>query len=320
MRRTIYTPGPRGLPRHDPGLHRDRGRARLRRVVRRRAWRRASSTTSSASWASSASRCPRSTAARAWTRSSIQAIIDRGAVARAGVASAAPACTSRCACPTSRRSRTEEQKQRWLPGFVTGEMMFAIAMTEPGTGSDLAGHEDHRQAVRRRHALRPQRRQDVHHRRRARRPGDRLRPHRTAPTTTTAASASRCWSSTPSPTGYSVGRKLDKLGLRTSDTAELSFTDVKVPVEDLLGEEDKGFSYLGQNLPQERLGIAVGAYAQAKAAVRFAKRIHRSSARCSASRSPRSRTPSSSWPPARPTSTPPRPSSTARWRRTTPAS
>jgi alkylation response protein AidB-like acyl-CoA dehydrogenase len=71
--------------------------------------------------------------------------------------------------------------------------------------------------------------------------------------------------------GYSVGRKLDKLGLRTSDTAELSFTDVKVPVEDLLGEENKGFGYLGRNLPQERLGIAIGAYAQAKAAVRFAQ-------------------------------------------------
>src|ERR1700752_2270111 len=71
--------------------------------------------------------------------------------------------------------------------------------------------------------------------------------------------------------GYSVGRKLDKLGLRVSDTAELAFTDVKVPVEDLLGEEHKGFSYLGQNLPQERLSIAVGAYAQAAAAVRFAQ-------------------------------------------------
>jgi alkylation response protein AidB-like acyl-CoA dehydrogenase len=71
--------------------------------------------------------------------------------------------------------------------------------------------------------------------------------------------------------GYTVGRKLDKLGLRTSDTAELNFTDVRVPVEDLLGEENKGFSYLGQNLPQERLSIAAGAYAQAAAAVRFAQ-------------------------------------------------
>ena len=80
--------------------------------------------------------------------------------------------------------------------------------------------------------------------------------------------AARAW--TPSSTGYTVGRKLDKIGLRTSDTAELAFTDVKVPVEDLLGEEGKGFSYLGHNLPQERLAIAVGAYAQAAAAVRFA--------------------------------------------------
>jgi alkylation response protein AidB-like acyl-CoA dehydrogenase len=71
--------------------------------------------------------------------------------------------------------------------------------------------------------------------------------------------------------GYAVGRKLDKLGLKTSDTAELSFSDVLVPREDLLGEEGKGFSYLGQNLPQERLGIAVGAYAQAAAAIRFAQ-------------------------------------------------
>lgn len=71
--------------------------------------------------------------------------------------------------------------------------------------------------------------------------------------------------------GYSVGRKLDKLGLRTSDTAELAFVDVKVPAEDLLGEEGKGFSYLGHNLASERWGIAFGAYAQAKAAVRFAQ-------------------------------------------------
>ncbi|HEY3882771.1 MAG TPA: acyl-CoA dehydrogenase family protein, partial [Trebonia sp.] len=72
--------------------------------------------------------------------------------------------------------------------------------------------------------------------------------------------------------GYSVGRKLDKIGLKVSDTAELAFSDVQVPAEDLLGEEHKGFSYLGQNLPQERLAIAYGAYAQAAAAVEFAKR------------------------------------------------
>ncbi|MCE0444734.1 acyl-CoA dehydrogenase family protein [Streptomyces tricolor] len=99
--------------------------------------------------------------------------------------------------------------------------------------------------------------------------------------------------------GYSVGRKLDKLGLRTSDTAELAFVDVKVPVEDLLGEENKGFYYLGHNLASERWGIAFGAYAQAKAAVRFTKQYVQERT-VSASRSPTSRTPSSSWPPARP--------------------
>jgi alkylation response protein AidB-like acyl-CoA dehydrogenase len=71
--------------------------------------------------------------------------------------------------------------------------------------------------------------------------------------------------------GYSVGRKLDKLGLRTEDTVELFFVDVRVPPDDLLGEENQGFSYLGHNLASERWGIAHGAYAQAAAAVRFAQ-------------------------------------------------
>jgi alkylation response protein AidB-like acyl-CoA dehydrogenase len=70
--------------------------------------------------------------------------------------------------------------------------------------------------------------------------------------------------------GYAVGRKLDKLGLRASDTGELSFTDVLVPVEDRLGEEGRAFEYLTHNLPQERLGIALYAYAQAAASIRFA--------------------------------------------------
>jgi alkylation response protein AidB-like acyl-CoA dehydrogenase len=165
---------------------------------------------------------------------------------------------------------TPEQLRAWMPGFVSGETMFAIAMTEPGTGSDLAGM---RTTARRSddgshyvlngaktfitggfHADRvivcartsPASEQD--------------RRHGISLFVVDTASE-----------GYSVGRKLDKLGLRTSDTAELAFNDVIVPAENLLGEQDKGFSYLGQNLPQERLGIAYGAYAQAAAAVRFTK-------------------------------------------------
>ena len=70
--------------------------------------------------------------------------------------------------------------------------------------------------------------------------------------------------------GFAVGRKLEKIGLKASDTAELSFTSVRVPVEDRLGEEGKGFSYLTHNLAQERLSIAIGASATANAALQHA--------------------------------------------------
>ncbi len=161
---------------------------------------------------------------------------------------------------------TPEQLRRWMPGFVSGEEMWAIAMTEPGTGSDLAGMQTT-----------------------AKRDGDHYVLNGAKTFITGGVLADRvivCARTSPpqegnrrfgislfavdtKSEGWAVGRKLDKLGLRTSDTAELSFTDVRVPAEDLLGEEDEGFSYLGQNLPQERLGIAYGAYAQAAAAIRF---------------------------------------------------
>ncbi|MFE2994908.1 acyl-CoA dehydrogenase family protein [Nocardia sp. NPDC059246] len=172
--------------------------------------------------------------------------------------------------PYIKNLASEEQKQRWLPGFVTGEIMFAIAMTEPGTGSDLAGMRTTAKlsADGTHYVLNGSKtfitggvladRVIVCARTAA--PSDTDRRH----------GISLFVVDTKSP-GYSVGRKLDKLGLKVSDTAELNFTDVEVPVEDLLGEEHRGFSYLGQNLPQERLSIAVGAYAQAKAAIRFAK-------------------------------------------------
>jgi acyl-CoA dehydrogenase len=190
-------------------------------------------------------------------------------VARAGVALGGSGVHVGLCLPYLKAYATSEQKQRWLPGFVTGEIMFAIAMTEPGTGSDLAGmkttaklSDDGTHYVLNGaktfitggvHADRV----IVCARTAAPKPDDRR------------FGISLLVVDTKSD-GYSVGRKLDKLGLRTSDTAELSFSDVKVPVEDLLGEENRGFDYLGQNLPQERLGIAIGAYAQAKAAVGFA--------------------------------------------------
>ncbi|MFI6344048.1 acyl-CoA dehydrogenase family protein [Streptomyces sp. NPDC050560] len=190
--------------------------------------------------------------------------------ARAGVSFGGSSVHVALCLPYLKAYATEEQKKRWLPDFVTGRTMFAIAMTEPGTGSDLAGmrttaklSEDGTHYVL--NGAKTFITGGVH--------ADRVIVcARTAPP---AADDRRFGISlfvvdTTSP-GYAVGRKLDKLGLKTSDTAELSFTDVKVPADDLLGEENKGFSYLGTNLPQERLGIAVGATAQAKAAIRFAQ-------------------------------------------------
>jgi acyl-CoA dehydrogenase len=166
---------------------------------------------------------------------------------------------------------TEEQKSRWLPGFMSGETMYAIAMTEPGTGSDLAG-------MRTTAKLSADGSHYVLNGAKTFITGGVLADRvivcaRTAP----AREDDRRYGISllvvdTSLPGYAVGRKLEKIGLKTSDTAELSFSDVHVPTEDLLGEENKGFSYLGQNLPQERLSIAYGAYAQALAAVELAKK------------------------------------------------
>ncbi|WP_327168139.1 acyl-CoA dehydrogenase family protein [Streptomyces subrutilus] len=164
----------------------------------------------------------------------------------------------------------DEQKKRYLPKFVTGEEMWALAMTEPGTGSDVAGmkttaklSEDGTHYVL--NGSKTFITGGVH--------ADRVIvcARTSAPREDDRRFGISLFAVDTKSEGYSVGRKLDKLGLRTSDTAELAFVDVKVPVEDLLGEENKGFSYLGANLPSERWGIAFGAYAQAKAAVRFAQ-------------------------------------------------
>ena len=113
----------------------------------------------------------------------------------------------------------DEQKQRWLPGFCTGELLTAIGMTEPSGGSDLAALKT--TAVARRRRLGAQRLQDLHHQRLLRRPRGRRRPH-AARTRRPAASPSSA--STPTAEGFARGRKLDKVGQDESDTAELGFT------------------------------------------------------------------------------------------------
>lgn len=190
-------------------------------------------------------------------------------LARAGVSFGGSSVHTALCLPYLLAYGTDEQKKRWLPGFVSGEIMTAIAMTEPGTGSDLAGMKTTAK-------LSPDGTHYVLNGAKTFITGGVLADRvlvvcRTAPASPEdrRGGLSILVVDTLSP-GYQVGRKLEKIGLRTSDTAELSFTDVTVPVEDRLGEEGKAFSYLTHNLPLERLGIAVGAYAQAAAAVQFA--------------------------------------------------
>jgi long-chain-acyl-CoA dehydrogenase len=158
---------------------------------------------------------------------------------------------------------TPEQAERWVPDLCAGEKIGAIAMTEPGTGSDLQGI-----------------------RTTARRDGDNwvLNGAKTfitngnqadmvlvvARTDADPAARSRAFSllvverGMP---GFTRGRKLDKIGLNSQDTAELFFDDVVVPAGNVLGEVGRGLPYLMSHLPLERLGIAVAACAGARAAL-----------------------------------------------------
>jgi alkylation response protein AidB-like acyl-CoA dehydrogenase len=188
--------------------------------------------------------------------------------ARAGVSFGSAGVHTGLVLPYLLEFGNEEQKQRWLPGFVSGEVMTAIAMTEPGAGSDLAG-------IRTTARLSDDGTHYVLNGAKTFITGGVLADLvlvicRTSPATpeNRRAGLSILCVETASP-GYSVGRKLDKIGMLASDTAELSFTDVRVPVENLLGQEGAAFGYLTRNLVQERLSCAVGGYASAAAAVRF---------------------------------------------------
>ena len=159
------------------------------------------------------------------------------------------------------RYGTAAQQQRWLPGLCSGELIGAVAMTEPNTGSDLAAITT--KAVRR---------------------GDRyvisgskvfisnginsdlvLLVCRTGEDSSPQRNLSLVVVEADRP-GFRRGRNLDKVGQHAADTAELFFDDVEVPVENLLGEEGRGFYQLMAMLPQERLSIAVMALAHAEAA------------------------------------------------------
>jgi alkylation response protein AidB-like acyl-CoA dehydrogenase len=153
---------------------------------------------------------------------------------------------------------TPEQRKRWLPRFCSGELITAIAMSEPGAGSDLAGV-----------------------RTTATRDGDSyvLNGQKTFITNgenadlvivvakTDPAQGAHGVSliaverGTP---GFERGRRLAKVGLKANDTAELFFADCRVPVDNLIGTENSGFYHLMANLPRERVSIAVAAVAAAE--------------------------------------------------------
>ncbi|MGE0828236.1 MAG: acyl-CoA dehydrogenase family protein [Hyphomonadaceae bacterium] len=164
---------------------------------------------------------------------------------------------------------TEEQKAKYLPKMVAGELITAIAMTEPGTGSDLQGV-----------------------RTTARKDGDGYIVNGSKTYITNGQNAdlvivvaktnpnegskgmSLILVESDRP-GFARGRNLDKIGQHSADTSELFFNDVRVPASNILGEEGRGFIYLMTQLPQERLAIAVAAQASAQRAfdeaVKFTK-------------------------------------------------
>ena len=151
---------------------------------------------------------------------------------------------------------TDEQKQRWLPGICSGDLITAVAMTEPGIGSDLASMTTT-----------------------AIRDGDTYVVNGSKTFITNGINADLIITAVKTdPTqkhkgmsllvlergmeGFERGRNLEKVGLHSQDTAELFFTDVRVPAENLLGAEGQGFVHLVHNLPQERLSIAAAAVAR----------------------------------------------------------
>ncbi len=153
-----------------------------------------------------------------------------------------------------------EQRARWLPGICSGELVTAIAMTEPGIGSDLASMTTS-----------------------ARRDGDHYVVNGSKTFITNGINADLVITAVKTdPTerhrgmslvvvergteGFERGRNLEKIGLHAQDTAELFFSDAQVPVANRLGDEGEGFRYLVTNLPQERLSIAATGVAAARAA------------------------------------------------------
>ncbi len=185
------------------------------------------------------------------------AIIDEE-IARYGGPTPALSLQNDVVGPYFKSLANEEQKKRWMPGIVSGELILAVAMTEPGAGSDLAGIRT--SAVR---------------------DGDDwiingsktfissgINSDLVVVVTRTDPDAGHkgftLFVVERGMDGFTRGCKLDKVGMHSQDTSELHFENVRVPSANLLGEEGRGFYHLMHNLPSERLGIAITAIAGAR--------------------------------------------------------
>jgi len=189
-----------------------------------------------------------------------QILIERFMVAGAGNVGLSFAVHNDICLPYLTGFTTDEQRHRWLPGFVTGNLIAAIGMTEPGAGSDVAAIRtsgvdagDHFVVNGAKTFITNGQNADL-------------------VITAVRTSADRHRGLTlmvleRGMPGFERGRNLDKLGLHCQDTSELSFTDVVVPKDNVLGDVGRGFEYLMRNLAQERMQIAVGSLGRALAAL-----------------------------------------------------
>jgi len=156
----------------------------------------------------------------------------------------------------------EEQKKKWIPGCISGETILAVAMTEPDAGSDLANLSttavkdgDHYVVNGSKIFISNGQLADLC-----------IVAVRTSETEKSYAGVSLLVIESDRK-GYRKGNNLKKIGMHAQDTSEIFFDDCRVPVENLLGKEGEGFIYLMQKLQQERLIIAIGAYAAAEGAL-----------------------------------------------------
>lgn len=182
-------------------------------------------------------------------------------LARAGASGVGYSIHTDMVVPYISRFGTEEQKQRWLPKTIDGGWIGAIAMTEPNTGSDLAAIESMALLKGNHYVLNGQKTfisngllNDFV-----------IVAAKTDPEE--GAHGVSLFLVERGMEGYERGRNLEKIGMHAQDTAELFFRDVKVPTDNLIGEESQGFIYLMQGLPRERLSMAVGGIASAEAAL-----------------------------------------------------